>query len=107
MSQQNNSIDKSRRNSIRGALGGVAVVSVWHKPVVNSLVLPAHAQMSPEVVMNFRAGSTSVTTGPLGRTDTLLDKLKVPLFLVITVSRVVMKLLCKLRQFLLRKTLMM
>ena len=31
-------------------IGSGVVVAAWHKPVINSIVTPAHAQMSPPVV---------------------------------------------------------
>ena len=42
--------DVEKRNRIKGLMAGGAVVAgstVWSKPVVNSLILPAHAQTSP------------------------------------------------------------
>jgi len=36
----------NRRKIILG-LGTGSVLSVWHKPIVNAIVLPAHAQTSP------------------------------------------------------------
>lgn len=36
---------KNRRDILKGA-GILSVLTVWHKPIVNSVVLPAHAQTS-------------------------------------------------------------
>lgn len=38
-------IDQSKRKAL-GATAGVAAVVAWHKPIVNSIILPAHAQTS-------------------------------------------------------------
>jgi hypothetical protein len=51
-----------RRNILRGALGGGALAPLvlpeqWTKPVVQSLVVPAHAAASP-------ATTTSTTPAP-------------------------------------------
>lgn len=36
---------KNRRNILKGA-GLISALTVWHKPIVNNVVLPAHAQTS-------------------------------------------------------------
>lgn len=38
--------DSRRRKILTGTLAASAAGAVWHKPLVNSIVLPAHAQMS-------------------------------------------------------------
>jgi len=35
-----------RRKALLG-ISGIAACSVWHKPIINSVVLPAHAETSP------------------------------------------------------------
>lgn len=50
----------SRRNAIStiGAVGAVSALGVWSKPIVNHIVLPAHAAMSDEIPTDvFTAGS--------------------------------------------------
>jgi hypothetical protein len=49
----------NRRNLIKGltAAGGVAATGLWAKPIVNSVMLPVHAQISEE---DFSADITSV-----------------------------------------------
>ena len=36
----------TRRRALQGITGAAAVV-VWHKPIINSIVLPSHAETSP------------------------------------------------------------
>ena len=36
----------TRRRALQGITGAAAIV-VWHKPVINTIVLPAHAETSP------------------------------------------------------------
>ena len=57
----------NRRNLIKGltAAGGVAATGLWTKPVVNSVLLPVHAQASKngdaeESEEDFAADITSV-----------------------------------------------
>ena len=35
-----------QRRTILGALTGIGALAVWHKPIIDSVVLPAHAQTS-------------------------------------------------------------
>lgn len=47
------SANKSRRTALLGAIGVAGAASLpseWKKPVIDGLVLPAHAQMSPSVI---------------------------------------------------------
>ena len=50
-------MDKSKRSLARmlGVAGGSALA--WKKPVVDSLVLPVHAQISPDCLLINTAGS--------------------------------------------------
>ena len=41
-----NTEKKLPRRSILGALTGVGALAIWHKPIIEYVVLPAHAQMS-------------------------------------------------------------
>ena len=38
---------KERRKLLLG-LGATGAMAVWHKPIISAIVLPAHAQMSPD-----------------------------------------------------------
>ena len=51
---------KARRKVLKsaGIVGGVAAGAVWHKPAINSVLLPAHAQTS--MVSLLGGGSTSM-----------------------------------------------
>lgn len=62
-------LDKSKRKALLG-VAGVSVFAAWHKPVINSVLLPAHAQTTtdttddtpppPPAPMNFFAGSAQI-----------------------------------------------
>ena len=64
--------DRERRNSIkRTAIGAGALATlpaIWHKPVINAIVLPAHAQTSALNIVQIAAGNADFTTlvGALG-----------------------------------------
>lgn len=49
MKQQ--TVNQNRRRVLLGTAAGAAVVGAWHKPMINAVVLPAHAGMSEEVVV--------------------------------------------------------
>jgi hypothetical protein len=55
----------SRRHAMQGVLGASAL-AVWHKPVVNTVITPAHAQTTTcaDVVIG------NVTFGPVSGTNT-------------------------------------
>lgn len=54
--------NKGRRRLVKGITvgGGTIIVSKWTKPIVEGVVLPAHAQMS----VNLGGGSTATITFP-------------------------------------------
>jgi hypothetical protein len=57
-----NAADKTRRTALLGAIGiagAAGLPSEWKKPVIDSLVLPAHAQMSPTIVSQSSTAATS------------------------------------------------
>ena len=39
-----NAVDGTRRSALLGLASGATALSVWHKPVINAVVTPAHAQ---------------------------------------------------------------
>jgi len=45
--QSKENANTQRRRLLLGA-GATGAMAMWHKPVVNAIMLPAHAQMSPE-----------------------------------------------------------
>jgi hypothetical protein len=59
--------DKSRRTALFGAIGVAGAASLpseWKKPVIDGLVLPAHAQMSPSVIT--QVSTTTVQQPQIG-----------------------------------------
>ena len=65
---QNGPVDQKRRIAVLGAVGGASTLAVWHKPIVDAVLLPAHAQMS-ETVMFF----TSELSQPMTSNTSPLD----------------------------------
>lgn len=70
MSKQKNGNEESqRRKVIKTALAGGTVISTsilptkWEKPLLDKVVLPAHAQMSTGGGSNPGGGMTNVTAG--------------------------------------------
>lgn len=59
-------VNHSRRTALFGALGGATLATVWQKPVINAVMLPAHAQTSPETIVFFvlQDNTNSVTQSP-------------------------------------------
>jgi len=51
---------RERRQILKGALG-VGALAAWHKPIINSVVTPAHAQTSFCPVLVF----SNISSGPL------------------------------------------
>ena len=56
--------DRKRRKLLLG-LGASSAIAAWHKPVINSIITPAHAQMSvcPMITIG------NVVTGPVSGTN--------------------------------------
>jgi len=55
--------NKQRRKLLMGAAAGSAL-TVWHKPIIESMIIPAHAQTSedePTTPLNFFASQASAT----------------------------------------------
>ena len=42
----NNTHNLSRRTSLKCSLFGATAVGVWHTPIINTIIIPAHAQTS-------------------------------------------------------------
>jgi hypothetical protein len=63
---------QQRRLLVGGSLTGVAA-AMWHKPLINAIVLPAHAQMSvPLTALTFFGGGAAT---PKGVSSSILDLL--------------------------------
>jgi len=65
MADQEN-VQQGRRRLIRtlgGAGGGILLANAWHKPVVDSVIVPAHAQLS------LFSGTATFGTGPVTIVD--------------------------------------
>lgn len=62
MKKLNNEIphNHNRRKLMVGTLAGASAAAVWHKPMLKSVLLPAHAQTST-IVTDFFATNASVT----------------------------------------------
>jgi len=58
MNNKLNKTSESRRKTITAAVSSIVVGSVWYKPLVNSIVTPAHAQTS--VASTSISGSSGV-----------------------------------------------
>ncbi len=71
MKQEKQKTDLRKRQQIIKtlAVGGLAVTA-WHKPVVSSIVLPAHAQTSPGT-------TTTTTTAPTSPTVTEIKRFQI------------------------------
>ena len=63
-------LDNSKRKIIFGAAAGTAA-AIWHKPLVEAVLLPAHAQTSDPVASVFFAASATVV--PVAKLDSPLD----------------------------------
>lgn len=63
----------SQRRLFVGALTGVAA-AVWHKPVINAVILPSHAQTSATVEFFTGAGAVS----PIAQSNSILESLISP-----------------------------
>ncbi|MEM7358854.1 MAG: hypothetical protein AAF431_07150 [Pseudomonadota bacterium] len=57
-----NNVNLSRRKALLGTATGAAAVAAWHKPLVNAVVLPAHAQMT--TMNNLQFFGTNVGASP-------------------------------------------
>lgn len=72
---QNKPSDVKRRHLV-GALGGVAA-AVWHKPIIDAVVLPTHAQMSGDMGLpqSFFNPAAEPTSPIASNTNSVLGKL--------------------------------
>ncbi len=68
--QSHITLDNSKRKIVLGAAAGTAA-AIWHKPLVEAVLLPAHAQTSDPVVSVFFAASATVV--PVAKLDSPLD----------------------------------
>jgi len=55
-------VDNAKRKILLSTAAGAAVAGVWHKPIVNAMILPAHAQTSVLPESFFQAGNSLTTT---------------------------------------------
>jgi len=53
----------NHRRRLLAAMVGGATATIWHKPVIDSVILPAHAQTSPGVTSGASAPGTGGATG--------------------------------------------
>ncbi|RBP52879.1 hypothetical protein [Arenicella xantha] len=65
-------MNNSKRRSLKIALAGGATLPLWHKPLVNAIVLPAHAQTSSSGVSNIIAASLD-SENPFSRFVLIVD----------------------------------
>ncbi len=79
---ENKTPDTNRRKALKiaaggGLLSGAALTNgVWTKPVIDTVLLPAHAQTS--MMMTFSANGTITTTTPTLDRDSILDLFVTP-----------------------------
>ena len=68
MSKNKDNIEASRRQALKAitAAGGGIVVAKWSKPVVESVIVPAHAQTSATILSGSgsQSGTGTGTTLP-------------------------------------------
>jgi len=78
-----NKVNKQqRRRAILGvgAISGASALSAWHKPVIKSMVLPVHAQMSEEeeeptvIVDQFINNNINVSLAATPDSDSIIDR---------------------------------
>ncbi|WP_113953060.1 hypothetical protein [Arenicella xantha] len=65
-------IDKTKRTVLIGAAVGTAT-AIWHKPVVDAVLLPAHAQTSVEAAAPFVFFSAAAAVSPVAKAGSVLD----------------------------------
>lgn len=66
MDNNNDQTNINRRRAIKvaGAVGGGAIITQWHKPMVQAVIIPAHAQTSPNaLVMSGGGGGSGFDAG--------------------------------------------
>jgi len=56
----NASLNKGRRKSLIGASAAVGAAAVWHKPIMNNVVLPAHAQTTNPMAFSLTTTADQV-----------------------------------------------
>ncbi len=66
-------METSRRRSLKIALIGGATLPIWHRPLINAIVLPAHAQTSTTAVSNIVAASLD-SDNPFSRFVLIVDE---------------------------------
>ncbi len=64
MSNKNKNINASKRKLVIGALGvtGAVATEKWSKPMIIAIVMPAHAQTSPVVMLRGSGNGSLVTS---------------------------------------------
>jgi len=67
-------VNTRRRVLVGGTLTGVAA-AVWHKPLMNTISLPAHAQTSVPVVTMTFFGAGVATATPITTVDSIVNAL--------------------------------
>lgn len=77
MAKMNNNkqVNLARRKALLGTAGGAAAVAAWHKPIINAVVLPTHAQMT---TMNLQFFGATVGASPTTKKSSPLDLLISP-----------------------------
>lgn len=66
VNQEQTSADSTRRTALLGAIGvagAAGLPSEWKKPIIDGLLLPAHAQMSPTTSTSAITSNTATGTG--------------------------------------------
>ncbi|MEM7361065.1 MAG: hypothetical protein AAF431_18380 [Pseudomonadota bacterium] len=78
-------IDVKRRKTMIGAVATGAALGAWHKPVIEAVILPAHAQTSALADADFFATVASATE-VTNTTNVILDALVSPAHAIIAPS---------------------
>lgn len=81
VSQEQTSTDKTRRTALLGAVGvagAAGLPSEWKKPIIDGLLLPAHAQMSPTTSTSAVTSNTATGTGTSTMTSTMTSSSSMP-----------------------------
>lgn len=60
----------SRRKALRNIAGVSAIATIWHKPALESVILPAHAQTS---MVDFFASNATATSANVAKANSILD----------------------------------
>ena len=69
---ENNRLHK--RRAMLGAITGAGVASLWHKPIVNSVLLPTHAQTSV-FSGQYIDNNVGITLGSLMQKESIIERI--------------------------------